>query len=102
MLDEPTNHLDLNAVIWLDDYLQRWKKTLLIVSHDQDFLNRLGFNLNFWIVFDLTDYIVSCVSVCQEVIHLDDKKLVYYKGNYDSFKEQEALKGIFWLYCFQY
>lgn len=35
MLDEPTNHLDLNAVIWLDDYLQRWKKTLLIVSHDQ-------------------------------------------------------------------
>ena len=35
MLDEPTNHLDLNAVIWLDNYLQGWKKTLLIVSHDQ-------------------------------------------------------------------
>jgi len=34
MLDEPTNHLDLNAVIWLDNYLQGWKKTLLIVSHD--------------------------------------------------------------------
>jgi ABC-type cobalamin/Fe3+-siderophores transport system ATPase subunit len=33
--DEPTNHLDLNAVIWLDDYLQKWKKTLLVVSHDQ-------------------------------------------------------------------
>lgn len=32
MLDEPTNHLDLNAVIWLDDYLQKWKKTLLVVS----------------------------------------------------------------------
>ena len=60
MLDEPTNHLDLNAVIWLDDYLQKWKKTLLIVSHDQDFLN----------------------SVCEEIIHLDDKKLVVYKGNY--------------------
>lgn len=57
MLDEPTNHLDLNAVIWLDDYLQKWKKTLLIVSHDQDFLN----------------------SVCQEIIHLDDKKLIVYK-----------------------
>eukprot|EP00606_Chrysophyceae_sp_TOSAG23-5_P000721 GSChrysophyteH2.ASY1.ANO1.292.1 assembled CDS len=41
MLDEPTNHLDLNAVIWLDDYLQKWKKTLLIVSHDQDFLNSI-------------------------------------------------------------
>ena len=54
---------DLNAVIWLDDYLQRWKKTLLVVSHDQDFLN----------------------SVCEEIIHLDDKKLVVYKGqNYDS------------------
>ena len=70
MLDEPTNHLDLNAVIWLDDYLQKWKKTLLVVSHDQDFLN----------------------SVCQEVLHLDDKKLVTYKGNYDNFKEQEATK----------
>lgn len=70
MLDEPTNHLDLNAVIWLDDYLQKWKKTLLIVSHDQDFLN----------------------SVCQEIVHLEDKKLVVYKGNYDSFKEQEATK----------
>jgi ATP-binding cassette subfamily F protein 1 len=67
MLDEPTNHLDLNAVIWLDDYLQKWKKTLLIVSHDQDFLN----------------------SVCEEILHLDEKKLRYYKGNYDSFKEQE-------------
>jgi ATP-binding cassette subfamily F protein 1 len=70
MLDEPTNHLDLNAVIWLDDYLTKWKKTLLIVSHDQDFLN----------------------SVCQEVVHLDEKKLFYYKGNYDNFKEQDAQK----------
>jgi ATP-binding cassette, subfamily F, member 1 len=70
MLDEPTNHLDLNAVIWLDDYLQKWKKTLLIVSHDQDFLN----------------------SVCEEILHLDHKKLVSYRGNYDSFKEQEEVK----------
>lgn len=62
MLDEPTNHLDLNAVIWLDDYLQKWKKTLLIVSHDQDFLN----------------------AVCQEIIHLDDKKLIVYKVRSDS------------------
>lgn len=57
MLDEPTNHLDLNAVIWLDDYLQKWKKTLLVVSHDQDFLN----------------------SVCQEILHLEDKKLITYR-----------------------
>jgi ATP-binding cassette subfamily F protein 1 len=70
MLDEPTNHLDLNAVIWLDDYLQKWKKTLLVVSHDQDFLN----------------------SVCQEILHLEQKKLVVYRGNYDTFKEQEATR----------
>lgn len=65
MLDEPTNHLDLNAVIWLDDYLQKWKKTLLIVSHDQEFLN----------------------SVCEEIIHLEDKKLIFYKGTvlFESF-----------------
>ncbi|KAF0696407.1 Aste57867_12825 [Aphanomyces stellatus] len=70
MLDEPTNHLDLNAVIWLDDYLQKWKKTLLIVSHDADFLN----------------------SVCGEILHLESKKLVSYKGNYDQFKEMEVQK----------
>mmetsp|Transcript_27353 Transcript_27353/g.48420 ORF Transcript_27353/g.48420 Transcript_27353/m.48420 type:complete len:458 (+) Transcript_27353:1-1374(+) len=68
MLDEPTNHLDLNAVIWLDEYLQSWKKTLLVVSHDQDFLN----------------------SVCQEILHIEDLKLISYKGNYDSFKKAEA------------
>jgi ATP-binding cassette, subfamily F, member 1 len=61
---------DLNAVIWLDDYLQKWKKTLLIVSHDQDFLN----------------------SVCQEIVHVEDMKLCYYRGNYDTFKEQEEIK----------
>ena len=66
----PIRYSDLNAVIWLDDYLQRWKKTLLVVSHDQDFLN----------------------SVCQEIIHLESKKLVSYRGNYDSFKEQQAVR----------
>jgi len=70
MLDEPTNHLDLNAVIWLDDYLQKWKKTLLIVSHDQDFLN----------------------SVCEDIVHLHELRLEYYRGNYDDFKEMECQK----------
>lgn len=70
MLDEPTNHLDLNAVIWLDEYLQKWKKTLFVVSHDQDFLN----------------------SVCQEILHIEDLKLISYKGNYDSFKKAEHTK----------
>ncbi|TDH73101.1 hypothetical protein CCR75_002082 [Bremia lactucae] len=70
MLDEPTNHLDLNAVIWLDDYLQKWKKTLLVVSHDADFLN----------------------SVCTEVLHLEQRKIAHYKGNYDMFREMEKQK----------
>jgi ATP-binding cassette subfamily F protein 1 len=70
MLDEPTNHLDLDAVIWLDNYLLTWKKTLLIVSHDQEFLN----------------------SVCDEMLHIEDLKLASYKGNYDSFKKAEKAK----------
>lgn len=70
LLDEPTNHLDLNAVIWLDNYLQGWKKTLLIVSHDQSFLD----------------------NVCNEIIHLDNLKLHYYKGNYSMFKKMFVQK----------
>merc|ERR1719500_580743 len=70
MLDEPTNHLDLNAVIWLDNYLQNWKNTLLIVSHDQSFLD----------------------NVCSDIIHLDQCKLWYYKGNYSMFKKMEQQK----------
>lgn len=65
LLDEPTNHLDLNAVIWLDNYLQTWKKTLLVVSHDQSFLD----------------------SVCTDIIHLNQQKLYYYRGNYNTFKK---------------
>jgi ATP-binding cassette subfamily F protein 1 len=70
MLDEPTNHLDLNAVLWLDDYMSKWKNTLLVVSHDQEFLS----------------------SVCQHIIHLEDKKLYYYKGTFDTFKAMHATK----------
>ena len=70
MLDEPTNHLDLNAVIWLEDYLTRWKKTLFVVSHDQDFLN----------------------STCSEILHIEDLKLVSYKGDYDQFKREQATR----------
>lgn len=70
MLDEPTNHLDLNAVIWLEDYLTRWKKTLLVVSHDQDFMN----------------------SVCGEILHIEDLKLISYKGDYDQFKKEQKTR----------
>ncbi|KAM9326394.1 ATP-binding cassette sub-family F member 1 [Gastrophryne carolinensis] len=70
MLDEPTNHLDLNAVIWLNNYLQSWKKTLLIVSHDQGFLD----------------------DVCTDIVHLDQQKLFYYRGNYMTFKKMYQQK----------
>ncbi|KAJ4702982.1 ABC transporter F family-like protein [Melia azedarach] len=64
LLDEPTNHLDLRAVLWLEEYLCRWKKTLVVVSHDRDFLN----------------------TVCTEIIHLHDQKLHFYRGNFDDFE----------------
>ncbi|KAI3757221.1 hypothetical protein L6452_04755 [Arctium lappa] len=64
LLDEPTNHLDLRAVLWLEEYLGRWKKTLVVVSHDRDFLN----------------------TVCNEIIHLHDLKLHLYRGNFDDFE----------------
>ncbi|XP_076949863.1 ABC transporter F family member 4-like [Bidens hawaiensis] len=64
LLDEPTNHLDLRAVLWLEEYLCRWKKTLVVVSHDWDFLN----------------------TVCNEIIHLDELKFHTYRGNFDDFE----------------
>lgn len=64
LLDEPTNHLDLHAVLWLENFLQEWKKTLIVVSHSRSFLN----------------------SVCEEIIHLNEHKLHYYTGNYDQFE----------------
>jgi len=65
LLDEPTNHLDLRAVIWLEGYLTRWKKTLIVVSHDREFLN----------------------NVSSDIIHLHDQKLDTYRGNFVSFEE---------------
>lgn len=65
LLDEPTNHLDLHAVIWLESYLEAYKGTFIVVSHDRCFLN----------------------DVCTDIIHLTKKKLTYYKGNYDTFEK---------------
>jgi ATP-binding cassette subfamily F protein 3 len=63
LLDEPTNHLDLDAVMWLEDYLNSWENTLVVVSHARNFLN----------------------SVCTNIIDFRNLKLSYYKGNYDTF-----------------
>ena len=68
LLDEPTNHLDLNAVIWLTNYLSSWKKSLLIVSHNQHFLN----------------------DVCTDILHISNLKIDHYRGNY--YKFTRALK----------
>lgn len=65
LLDEPTNHLDLDAVLWLEDYIQSLEITVIIVSHARDFLN----------------------NVAEEIIHFFDAKLQYYKGNYDQFEK---------------
>lgn len=70
LLDEPTNHLDLRAVLWLEEYLTRWKKTLVVVSHDRDFLN----------------------SITTDIIHLHDEKLHYYRGNFGQFEEMYEQK----------
>lgn len=62
--------LDMEAVIWLENYLSKWKRILLLVSHSQDFLN----------------------NVCSHMIHIHHKKLEYYNGNYDTFvKTREDL-----------
>jgi ATP-binding cassette subfamily F protein 3 len=68
LLDEPTNHLDLDAIIWLEDWLRRYPGTLLVVSHDRDFLD----------------------GVVNIVVHIDSKKLRRYSGNYSSFETQRA------------
>ncbi len=64
LLDEPTNHLDFEAIIWLSNYLDTWKGTVIIVSHNIGFIN------------DLCDYILA----------IESSKLTQYKGNYDSYK----------------
>lgn len=70
LLDEPTNYLDLEGALWLEAYLVRYPHTVLIVSHDRELLNR---------------------SV-GGILHLEDKKLTFYTGTYDSFARQRAEK----------
>src|SRR6185503_19765682 len=68
LLDEPTNHLDLDAIIWLEDWLARYPGTLMVISHDRDFLD----------------------GVVKSIVHIDQKKLRRYTGDYSSFEEQRA------------
>jgi ATP-binding cassette subfamily F protein uup len=66
ILDEPTNHLDLEMIEWLEGYLQRGNKTLLMVTHDRFFLDR----------------------VCSVIIELDDRRMYTYRGNYSYYLEK--------------
>lgn len=70
LLDEPTNYLDIEGAIWLKSHLKRYPNTLLIVSHDKDFLN----------------------EVCDNILHLDRGKMTLYRGNYSNFAHMRAEK----------
>jgi ATP-binding cassette subfamily F protein 3 len=68
LLDEPTNHLDLDAELWLEQWLQRYPGSLILISHDRDFID----------------------SVCNHVTHIESHTLTTYRGNYSSFEQQRA------------
>ena len=70
LLDEPTNHLDLDAVLWLEDWLGRYPGTLLLITHDRDFLD----------------------AVVGMILHVDGRKLKAYGGNYSQFEQERALQ----------
>ena len=68
LLDEPTNHLDLDATHWLEDWLKRYAGTLLLISHDRDFLD----------------------AVVTHIVHIEHNELRMYRGNYSAFEVQRA------------
>ncbi|WP_017937634.1 ATP-binding cassette domain-containing protein [Zestomonas thermotolerans] len=68
LLDEPTNHLDLDAILWLEEWLKGYPGTLLLISHDRDFLD----------------------AVVDHVVHLEQRKLTLYRGGYSAFERTRA------------
>ncbi|CAI8921863.1 putative ATP-binding protein YheS [Pseudomonas sp. IT-232MI5] len=68
LLDEPTNHLDLDAIIWLEEWLKSYPGTLLLISHDRDFLD----------------------EVVDHVAHVDQRKITLYRGGYSAFERARA------------
>lgn len=70
LLDEPTNHLDLDAVMWLERWLQTYPGTLVLISHDRDFLD----------------------PIVNRIVHVENQQLNEYTGNYSSFETQRAQK----------
>ena len=70
LLDEPTNYLDLEGTVWLENFLAKYARTVLVISHDRELLNK------------------SVTSI----LHLTDLKLQYYTGTYDQFDAERRLK----------
>jgi len=70
LLDEPTNHLDLDATLWLQQWLQQYPGTLLIISHDRDFID----------------------ATCERILHIEQQQLFAYKGHYSDFEQLRALR----------
>lgn len=68
LLDEPTNHLDFESLVWLENFLMRYRETMVIISHDRDILNK----------------------TVDHIVHLENKKLTLYTGNYDDFERRRA------------
>ena len=68
LLDEPTNHLDLDAILWLESWLKEYPGTLILISHDRDFLD----------------------AVVDHIVHLEQQKLVLYRGGYSTFERTRA------------
>jgi ATP-binding cassette subfamily F protein 3 len=68
LLDEPTNHLDLDALVWLEAWLKRYTGTMIVISHDREFLD----------------------AVTQVTVHIDNARLVRYSGNYSAFEDMRA------------
>ncbi|KAI4217998.1 MAG: hypothetical protein LQ349_008916, partial [Xanthoria aureola] len=68
LLDDPTAHLDLEACVWLEEYLKKWDRTLILVSHSMDFLN----------------------GVCTNMIDMRMRQLIYYGGNYDTYMKTRS------------
>ena len=68
LLDEPTNHLDMDTTFWLEQRLKRYSGSLVLISHDRDFID----------------------NIAQEIVHIENKQLNLYKGNYSAFERQRA------------
>lgn len=68
LLDEPTNHLDLDAILWLEDWLKAYEGTLVLISHDRDFLD----------------------AITDHILHIENQQLTLYTGNYSTFETTRA------------